>query len=214
MLQPPRGVDEEQIIAFAVERRLDVLNTRDRIEDQKRGVAIAENALLPDLDWTTGVDVSPNPADYNLATFNFGRANWRSELILSMNDRFRERTQLRQAMIDVRDAQRRYVESEERVRADVRRAINQIALQERVLAIELQNLEVANNQRDFAAIQFDEGLIDNRDKVDAEDQYVRAQNALNEAKVARWNALLNFRLATETLRVDEDGNQIPPPVGG
>jgi len=212
LLRPIVDLNEQAITEFAVENRLDVLNTRDRIEDQKRGVAIAENALLPDLNLVSGVDVSPNPADYNLSTFNFGRANWRSELILSMNDRFRERTQLRQAMIDVREAQRRYADATERVRADVKSAVNQISLQERLVAIALQTLDVADKQREYAAIQFEDGDIDNFEKVQAENDYVNAQNRLNAAKVARWNALLNFRLATETLRVDEGGHQLPPPI--
>ena len=37
--------------------------------------------------------------------------------------------------------------------------------------------------------------------------HVRVLNRLNEAKTSRWNALLEFRLATETLRIDENGAQ-------
>ncbi len=72
-----------------------------------------------------------------------------------------------------------------------------------------QKLDVKAMQRDYARDQYDKGNIDNRDMVEAEDDYVRAQNALNRAKASRWSSLLEFRLATETLRIDQDGVQQP-----
>mgnify|MGYP000987277921 CR=1 FL=1 len=69
--------------------------------------------------------------------------------------------------------------------------------------------EVAERQREFAQIQYEDGTIDNRDKIDAENAWVNARNQLNLAKTDRWGALLEFRLATETLRVEDDGTQLP-----
>lgn len=202
---PPAAEDEERSLAVAVSARLDLMNLHDQIEDAKRGVAIAKNALLPDLDWNSSLVFDTDPAHYNVGGYASERATWRTELILSMNDRFAERNRLRSAVIDVRRAQRVAQERVEQVRADVREAVNQIRLQEQLLEIQARNLDVADKQRDFAGIQFEEGLIDNRDKIEAEDAYVQALNQLNQAKTDRWAALLNFRLATDTLRIDEDG---------
>ena len=49
--------------------------------------------------------------------------------------------------------------------------------------------------------------------MEAEDEHIRALNGLNQAKTSRWTALLNFRLATGTLRVDEAGGQHDDPTG-
>ena len=47
----------------------------------------------------------------------------------------------------------------------------------------------------------------NREKVEAENEWTDARNQWNSAKADRWEAILDFRLATETLLIDENGNQ-------
>lgn len=210
LLVYPRAAEQQTYaVNVATDRRLDLLTARDRIEDAKRGVAIAENAMLPNLDLGTTLTFDTDPNDYSVSKLEFARATWRSELILSMNDRFQERTQLRRARIDVNRARRDYTDTLEQIRVDVRRAINQIQLQEVTLQIQQRQLLVAADRRDFAQIQYDDGLISNRDLVEAETQYINALNALNQAKSDRWSALLDFRIATETLHIDDDGDQRP-----
>ena len=65
---------------------------------------------------------------------------------------------------------------------------------------------------EYARDQYQRGRIDNRDLVLAEDDYVQAQNAFNQAKTSLWTALLEFRLAMGTLRVDESGAQHDDPA--
>ena len=208
---PPAASDELRSLDVAMQYRLDLLNARDRIDDAKRGVAIAANALLPELNLTSSVTFDTDPQHFRVTRFETERATWRSELILSMNDRFAEKNAYRRSLIDVRRARRDYVDLLEQVRVDVRRAINQLRLQEQVLRLQSRNVRVAEKRADFARIQFNEGDLGNRDVVEAEDELIRAQNQLNLAKTARWSALLDYRLATGTLRVDEFGRQVPTP---
>jgi len=205
---PPAAGDEVLSLEVATRSRLELLNLRDQVDDAKRGVSIARNNLLPDLNWNSTVTFDTDPAHYRVTDYSFDRANWRSEMILAMNDRFAERNQYRASLVDVRRAERSLVETGERVRVDVRRAVNQIALQDRILRIQQQNLAVAQLRSEYARIQFEDGLIDdNRDVIEAEDALVAAQSALSAAKTGRWSAVLEFRQATGTLRVDEYGNQ-------
>lgn len=207
---PPAANDVDRAVQIAVERRFDVLNTRDQVEDAKRAVANAKNELLPDLDWISSLNFDTDPTRFNAAAHEWERANWRSEMILAMDDRMTERTRYRSARIELRRREREHVERLEQVRVEVRRAVNQIRLQERLVAIQTENVAVAQLRRDFAAIQFEDGKIGNRDKVEAEDELTRALDDLNAAKTARWSALLEFRTATETLRIEE-GWEPPPP---
>jgi len=208
----PAMEDEERTVEVGVRHRLDLLNRRDQIEDAKRGVAVARNTLLPDLDWNTTLTFDTDPQHYKLGAFEVARANWRSELILSLPlERTRERNRFRASLIDVRRAQRSYHDLLEQIRVDVRRAINRIRLEETSLEIQQRNLEVSNMRREYARYQFYEGMISNRDLVEAEAAWSAARSRLNSAKTSRWRALLDFRLATGTLRVDEDGMQHPPP---
>ncbi len=209
---PPAANKEQWAIDVATRYRLDLLTTHDRIDDAKRGVSIAENALLPDLDWTSCLTFDTDPEHYKLGAFEDARATWRSEVVLSMSDRFRERNTYRTSLIDVHRARRNYTAQLERIRAEVMRTVNQIRLQEQVVKIQERNLEVANTQREYARHEYNRGNMDNRDLVEAENDYVRVLNSLNQAKTARWSALLNFRLATETLRIDEEGVQHEDPA--
>jgi outer membrane protein TolC len=208
LLRPTPAVNDEQCaLDVATELRLDLLTTRDRIDDAKRGVAIARNALLPNLDWSSSLTYETDPEHHRLGGFEQARATWRTEVLLSMTDRFRERNSYRTSLIDVRQAHRSYVDQSERVRAEVLSAVNQIRLQDETLETQRRTVEVVDDQRQFARRQYERGQIDNRDLVIAEDEYYSALNNLNQAKTARWTALLNFRLATGTLRVDEHGVQ-------
>lgn len=206
--RPVAVANEDQAIDVAVERRFDLRTQRDLIDDARRGVSIARNALLPDLNWNSSLTFDTQDDHFNVMAHHFEQANWLTELTLELPlERTAERNALRRALIDVRRAQRELIDQTESVRAEVRRIINNIRLQERLVEIQQRSVEVAERQREFAQIQFEEGLIDNRDKVEAEQNLLDAQNALNQAKTDRWTLLLQFRLATETLHVDETGVQ-------
>ena len=211
LLARPVAVDDEPLaIAVALERRFDLLTAQDRIDDARRGVAISRNALLPELNWNSTGTFDTDPNHYNMAAFDWQRANWRSEIVLSLPlERTAERNALLRALITVQQAQRTWQARGEQIRADVRSAVNGLRLQDTSLRIQDRNVFVAGRQAEYAELEFREGRLNNRDKIDAEKSLIAAQNALNFAKTSRWVAILNFRLATETLEIDEDGTQIP-----
>ncbi len=211
LLRPPAAGDESRALAFATQHRLDLLTGNDRIDDARRGVAIAQNTLLPNLDLESTVSWETDPGHNRLADFSFDRTTWRSELLLDLPlERMAERNRYRASLVDVRRAQRNYQDTVERIRVDVRSAVNQIRLEDRSLQIQQENLAVANRRLEFAQHQYDDGKLDVRELLDAEDAWTSARNGLNLAKTSRWQALLNFRLATETLRIDENGMQYAP----
>ena len=209
LLARPLAVNaESRAVEVALQRRFDLVTLTDRIDDARRGVAISRNALLPDLNWNSTLTFDTDPNHFNLGAFSFDRANWRSEVVLALPlERTAERNDLRRKLIDVAQAERARVDQSERIRAEVRAAVHNILLQERSLAIQRKAVEVAERQREFAQIQYDDGKIDNRDKIDAENAWVNARNQLSLAKTDGWSALLQFRLSTETLRIEEDGSQ-------
>lgn len=210
-LIPPAAVEDEQLaIVTALDRRFDLLTARDQIDDARRGVEISRNAMLPDLNWAGSVTFDTDPAHYNMGAHEFERANWRTELVLSLPlERTAERNALRSALLDTRAAQRTMVSTAEDIRAEVRDAVYQLRLQNISLALQERAYWAADQRADYAALMFAEGEISNRDKIEAEAERLDAQNAVNAAKTARWNAILNFRYVTETLVVDEDGTQSP-----
>ncbi|MEW6199712.1 MAG: TolC family protein [Planctomycetota bacterium] len=207
LARPPASDNEQHAVEVALDRRLDLLTAADRVDDARRGVAISRNALLPDLNWTSSLSVDTDPNHYNAGAFEFERAKWLSEMVLSLPvERTAERNALRRALIDVRQAERNQRDLSDRIRAEVRRAVNRIRLADRSVEIQQRNVFVAERRQEYAKYRFEEvGDISNRDKVEAETELLNARNRLNAAKTARWTALLQFRLATETLYVEEGG---------
>ncbi len=209
LLQRPDAVENEQLgLAVALQGRFDLLNRRDQIDDARRGVAIAKNRLLPDFDLTSSVTFDTDPDHFRLGAFETARATWRSEIVFSLPlERTAERNQYRRSLIDVQQAQRDYEELRDSIRADVRSALNEILLAEVTLTIQERSVDVAEQQKEFADIKYQAGDLTNREKVEAEDDWTQARNQWNAAKTDRWEAILDFRLATETLIIDENGRQ-------
>ena len=209
LLQRPAAVENERLgLEVALAGRFDLLNRRGRIDDARRGVAIAKNRLLPDFDMTSSVTFDTDPDHYRLGGFEFARAAWRSEILFSLPlERTAERNQYRRSLIDVQQAQRDYDELRDAIRADVRSALNEILLAELTLTIQQRSVEVAEQQKEAALLRWQDGDLTNREKVEAENEWTDARNQWNSAKADRWEAILDFRLATETLLIDENGNQ-------
>lgn len=202
----------ERATQVALERRLDLLTLHDRVDDARRGVAISRNALLPRLDWQGSVNFYTDPNAYSTMQFEFEHSDWFTQITLEVPwERTRERNEMRARLIDVRAAQRAELDQAERIRVDVRRNVNLLRLADISVDIQERAVQVAERQAEYASLQFEEGLISNRDKLEAEDDLLRARAALSLAKTSRWNQLLQFRLVTETLRVDDDGVQHPDP---
>ncbi|MCH7873315.1 MAG: TolC family protein, partial [Planctomycetes bacterium] len=212
LLQRPEAVENEQLgLVVALQGRFDLLNRRDQIDDARRGVAIAKNRLLPDFDLTSSVTFDTDPDHFRLGAFETARATWRSEIVFSLPlERTAERNQYRRSLIDVQQAQRDYEELRDSIRADVRSALNEILLAEVTLTIQERSVDVAEQQKEFADIKYQTGDLTNREKVEAEDDWTQARNQWNAAKTDRWEAILDFRLATETLLIDENGRQTAP----
>jgi len=114
------------------------------------------------------------------------------------------------SLIAMRRAERDYETSVDTVRADVRRAVRRLDQQQKLRTIQVLNVEENQVRLDAARAQYDLGIKDNRDVVDAENSLLDARNSLARAVAAYRNAILEFRRDTETLRVSDDGQWEQP----
>ncbi len=203
-------VDVMTAVDVAVRLRLDLLNVADRVDDARRGVVIAKNRILPDLDATGSVAIDSDPEHLNSMSYNTERTTWRGGLELRLDDRKTERNAYRASLITVRKAERDYDRAEDTVRADVRSAIRRVAQQEDLRAIQALNVEENQLRVEAARAQYDLGKKENRDVVEAEEDVLQARNDLARAIAAYRSAILEFRRDTETLRVTDEGLWEPP----
>lgn len=211
------AVSEDLALETALKYRLDLLNRVDAVDDAKRGVVIARNQILLDLDLTTDWAVNSDPEHLNTADLSVERYEWNAGLQLRLDDRKAERNAYRASFIALRQAERQHEEFEDTVRSEVRRAIRVIEQQTSLREIQALNVEENDFRRAAAQAQFDLGKSTNQDVVDADNDLLSARNELANAVAAYRVAILNFRRDTDTLRFSYDGELMTgpnePPAG-
>jgi len=199
------AVPLEEAVATALTFRLDLLNDADRVDDMRRGVVIAKNRILPDLDLSGRLVSNSDPDHRSTSTLSVERTSWTAGLQFRVDDRRTEISEYRAALIDERRAGRSHEQFRDQVRADVRRTLRRIAQTASVRAI--QEMNVAENARrlEAAKVQFDLGKQTNQDVVDAEADLLAARNDYADAVAAYRISILEFRRDTGALRVSDDG---------
>ena len=198
-------VDGAEAERVALRLRLDLLTDADRIDDAGRGISVAKNRILPDLDFNASAAFHSDPEHLNAFDVNVERNDYSALLQLRMDDRKTERNAYRASLIAYRRAQRQHEETVDSVRADVRRAIRRIEQQSALREIQTLNVHENELRLEAARAQFDLGKSTNQDVVDAESDLLRARNDLARAVAEYRNAILEFRRDTGTLRVSDDG---------
>lgn len=201
-------------VDVAVKNRLDLLNRADRVDDARRGVQVAKNRILPDLDASGNVTLDTDPEHLNSTSYNTERATWRGAIELRMNDRYTERNAYRASLIALRKAKRDHERSVDEVRAEVRAAVRRVAQQEIVRQIQEMSVKENELRVEAARAQYNLGKTTNRDVVEAENDLLSARNSQARAVAGYRRAILDFRRATETLRVTEDGVWEAPIAAG
>ena len=198
-------VEQSECIGVAVEGRLDLKNTRARLEDSARRVKVAANNLLPGLDFTLDYDVA---SDLPLREFHFRDENDRISATFALElplDRKSERNVYRRSLINLDAAERNYVEQLDRTKLDVRESWRNLKQAEQSYEIQKRSLELARQRVDNVAMLIDLGRAITRDELEAQRAFVNAQNALTSARVDHHNARLDLLLAMEALTIDESG---------
>lgn len=199
-------VSEEEAVRVALKYRLDFLNDLDRVDDARRGVAVAENNLLPDLRMYGTVQLDTVPERVGVLKYNTDRTGYRTGLRLDLPlDRVAERNALRKSQIALQQAQRALEEAKDIISLQVREAIREVQQQADSLRIQILSRDQALARRRAARLWFDLGKMNNRDVIEAQRELLEAQNRLAGAQ-SEWRlAILAFRLDTGTLRVDDEG---------
>lgn len=193
--------------------RLDYLNSADRLGDLRRGLRIAKNRILPDLDLSGSMIADSDPEQMRSMSLREERLTWSGSILLSMDDRKSERNAYRRALIDRRKSQRDYEEQTDTVRAEVRRALRQITQQKSLRTIQEMNVAENDLRLQGARQQLELGRSrTNQDVVDAENDLLRAKNDLASAISDYRVAILAFRIATGTLRLTDSGRWVTEDV--
>lgn len=195
----------EGAAAAALEYRLDLQTTRDRVDDARRAVANAKNQLLPDLNikGDLGVPTSSNAGVGGLG-FDPEDLNWSASATLSLPlDRRAEALALRQQVIRLRQAERAYERDRDNVVVEARGALRRVDLSRFRLTLAEKAVEINRKRLEEQQLKIDQ--VEPQQVVDTENALLNAENARDDAVRDLRVAILNYLLATDQLRVAADG---------
>jgi outer membrane protein TolC len=120
-------------------------------------------------------------------------------------DRKIERNEYRLALIDLEEAQRRYDESIDNVKLEVRQAYRDLQEAAERYQIQKSSLQLAEKRVESTTLLLDAGRATTRDLLESQDALLEAQDAVAGALVAHLGAKLNFFKDVGILQVRPDG---------
>lgn len=176
----PVELDEEEAVRLALERRLDVMTQRDRVEDARRRVKVERNLYLPEVNafGSAGAEASDAASFSDQEYANDWQAGIRAEIPFDRRDR---RDAVKNAQLDLDSAERSLAELQDVVTLEVRDGYSRLRSLTVSLDIQLQNIEIATRRAKNALFQFRNGSLSNRDVVEAANDLLDARNAYVEA---------------------------------
>jgi outer membrane protein TolC len=180
----------EDSIQVALVARLDLLNQREQFEDAERGVALAKNLLKPRVDLASSVTVRSDPNDNTGVSLpEPARYSWNAGLDIDPGlDKKAERNAYRTSLIARNQAARAVVQQEDDIRLQIRDSWRTLDQAKRSYEISEIGVRLAERRVEEQNLLAELGRAKALDQVDA-------QNALNDSKNQRTQALVTHTIA-------------------
>ncbi len=205
---PEPDITPDQAAELALEYRLDLQIQRDQLGDARRSLANARNRVLPDLDLTGRVGLDGDGASG--LVYDFGETNYNVGVTFGLPlDREIERLGVRQASINLEQRRRSYEQFRDQVIVNARQSVRAIELARLRLTLAEERINITIQRLREQELKEDEISAD--DIIRAQDALTDAQNARDSERTNLRNAVLNFLLQTDQLRVAPDGTLQPLP---
>ncbi len=205
---PP--IPETHAMREALALRLDYRIAKGQLEDARRGVHVAADALRAGMDLTVtgtaGERRTGSSAGQGDAEFRIDRGSFRTVLGLQLPwERTAERNAYRKSLLSLDAAERAVEASEDEVKSDVRSTYRTLRQSREVCGIQEQALTLAERRVKSTEMLLEAGRAEMRDMVEARDALLEAQNSVTSARVAYRMAEMDLWRTTELLQVTEDG---------
>jgi len=179
----PDTVDEsleplEVLLAHARERRLELREAQDQVDDARRAASLAKQNILPQLDVNLGYVRSGYGPTYRGA---LDTAQNRFEVYFNTTypvDNASARASKAVAELDVLARERTVHQRDLEVEAEVRAAARELERIQKSVELQKKGLEVSAQQLRLSTLRYQRGLASNFDVVDAEGSLVLARSAL------------------------------------
>ncbi len=209
----PVNLRQETAVQFAIENRLDLMNTQAQVVDAFRRSEVAANALKSQLDVTAQVDLRTDPTRNNIVAFESSANSYQVGVDLDGPlNRLNERNTYRASQIAYQQSRRQYMAAEDGILNDVRSDLRQLRIQRLNFQIARQQLIAATRQVDEAqfnlrtAAQSSTNLT--RDLLQALQGLLSAKNNLVRSWIGYRTTRISLFVDLELLYLDEQGKWV------
>ncbi len=194
------ALEPVEAVSLALTHRLDLRTAQDRVNDAQRKVVVTADALRAGLTLTGtaayGERRGIGSADLDDADFDLTRGIYSAGLLLDLPwERTREQNIYRESYIALERSVRDVQELEDQIKLQVRNRLRTLLQTRESYQIQSRAVELARQRVDSAALFLEAGRAQVRDVLDAQDDYVSAQND-------RIAALVDYRIAELELQRD------------
>jgi outer membrane protein TolC len=195
----------EDAIKTALSLRLDLATEKDKVDDARRKIKVAENKLQAELNLVANANVnSAPPRQAGNLQFQNGDYSLGAELKLPF-DRLTERNTYRNSLIALMQQTRQYDATVDSVKLGVRNDYRDLGEAAQRYQIQKKSLELAQERVNSTSLLFQAGRAQARDLLDSQDSLLSAQNSTTSTLVDYNIAKLNFYRDIELLTVKPDG---------
>ncbi len=200
----PLDLTTAQAQAIALAHRLDLKTARDQLEDAKRKVLVAADALKMGLDLNLDLDT---PSEDRKP----GKPRWRDTTMgagVSFDfplDKTRQRNQYRRAIVSFEKARRRYELQEDSVLQQVRARLRDLRKARQDYEIQKNSVLLAKRRVDEAEMKQQAGRAIVRDVLEAQDALRTAQNSLVRVMIDHFTTRLELLRDLDVLKLDPKG---------
>jgi len=189
----------------ALNQRLDLANSKDKVDDAARKVMVAADGLGAELNMIGTASVSSTEkTKYSRLQFHKGNYTFGFNADLPL-DRKAERNAYREALITLQQQQREYDNDVAEVKLDVRQAYRQLKEAEDRYETQKKSLDLARKRVKSIPLLWETRRASTRDLLESQDALLRAQNDLTSALVDYTIAKLAFFRDVGILQVRPDG---------
>ncbi len=195
----------DDAIEAALVNRLDLAVSADRVDDARRKVYVAADALNMDLDLvgSLGVD-STDKKEFTRLRFHEGSYSVGGRVSLPL-DRKSERNAYRESLISLNRRQRAFDEFIDEVKLEVRDAYRRVEESARRYEIQVISLNLARERVASTNLLLEAGRAETRDLLEAQESLLSAQNSTTSRLVDYTLARLAFYRDIGLLNVRPDG---------
>ncbi len=202
----PLKIDREEAVASAIEKNPAALTARDRADDARRALALAENATQARLDAAVSYSWASDAPDHLLDPYGTdARAFSATGSFEIPLDRHALRRDYQKAVIACRQAERASPRARDAVTRDVQSRLVLLRQAELAMGFEQRAIDDAQKTLERAQLDYENGRATNRDVIDAQVELLQSQNSYQQALVSAKVSQLRLLQHVGRLETDPEG---------